>query len=423
MERFGHQLIADELPDLMDRFFSLLDSSTWDRAFARLAKRLAEGPFGHEYAARRLPIELELYRIRQNNAAAGKYVVEAVTPARLSAYQFLWSFVQVFERTTAIGQVRMRGDLRSALDIGFQPLAFELATVVHLSTFGFDIELLDIEGGGRFDYLIAKDGKTFELDCKSISTDVGRRIHAEQFHRLAIKAQRRLGEHLPPGGHIVRLTIPGRLVVTDDVRGSFAEMIENAIDSEESTAIDGLGTASYQRFNRDELQLGRTSRDPLTRSALQELGIQPDRTFVLKNSIGTVIVAVRSELPDRSQDRLYEQLKRSAESQFSRTRPAILAVELRDLDADQIRDMATRRGSWLPQVAGRLLAATSRHHVIGLGFMAAASELSDVGSSGSSDSSLQNRGTVWLFNNAQHERSMETLFSMYPSAQQRGVAG
>src|SRR6185437_5296582 len=55
---------------------------------------------------------------------------------------------------------------------------------------------------------------------------------------------------------------------------------------------------------------------------------------------GAVIFVVKSMSSDKVVDGIYRQLKWSAESQFSKHRPAMLCVQLRDFSAPQLRKLA-----------------------------------------------------------------------------------
>ena len=51
---------------------------------------------------------------------------------------------------------------------------------------------------------------------------------------------------------------------------------------------------------------------------------------------GAVILAIKSAVADKVVDGIYRQLKTSAKMQFSGRRPAMLYVQLRDFDANQL---------------------------------------------------------------------------------------
>jgi uncharacterized UPF0146 family protein len=61
----------------------------------------------------------------------------------------------------------------------------ELAVAAHLSRAGFDVEFTDIEDRARFDLLAQKEDIRLEVDCKTASGDVGRKIHRRRAIELS----------------------------------------------------------------------------------------------------------------------------------------------------------------------------------------------------------------------------------------------
>ena len=91
-------------------------------------------------------------------------------------------------------------------------MEIELRVAAHLMRSGFDVEFTDLEGRERFGVLATKPGLEIEIDCKSVSGDIGRSIHARRFREFA-------GHLLPPiqklarngEGSLVHITIPENL--------------------------------------------------------------------------------------------------------------------------------------------------------------------------------------------------------------------
>ena len=63
---------------------------------------------------------------------------------------------------------------------------------MHLFSKGFDVELSDIESIQSFDFLASKEDVQYEVECKSVTADIGRPIHQRKMVDLGHKLVSRL---------------------------------------------------------------------------------------------------------------------------------------------------------------------------------------------------------------------------------------
>jgi hypothetical protein len=101
-------------------------------------------------------------------------------------YSFAALTARVFAGLPEHGQKVLRRRFAGALkdNAGLSPLAFEMRTVAHLMARGFHVEFHDLCEGGGYDFF-ATDGEiAFEVECKSVSGDLGHRVHLQRRYQL-----------------------------------------------------------------------------------------------------------------------------------------------------------------------------------------------------------------------------------------------
>jgi hypothetical protein len=89
------------------------------------------------------------------------------------AYAFAGMTQRIYENLSLPGQKRLRGCLEDGAkgEYGFRPLSYEMTMASRLSRSGYDLECVDLERQGRFDFLATKHKIAFEMECKTTSPD------------------------------------------------------------------------------------------------------------------------------------------------------------------------------------------------------------------------------------------------------------
>lgn len=139
----------------------------------------------------------------------------------------------------------MHGCLRDGAkgEYGFRPLAYEMNIAAHLVREGYDIDCVDLEGNGRFDFLAMKNGIEFEVECKTTSPDKGREIHRKQFNRLSYELLPITTKLVNASGcHVLRLTIRDRLGTSKTQLAELRNLV--------ASAVSGATTLSKSRSSR-----------------------------------------------------------------------------------------------------------------------------------------------------------------------------
>jgi hypothetical protein len=182
-----------EVPERLRQVFAIVPENVWHRRAAALADRERHSPHFGDYFDERYAIERYLDRALAHWSQEGR--LPSVGGPDGGRYFHLYSFIHVlswvYPYLSAKGQTRVRGYLMDGLqsEVGLAAFAHELAVAAHLSRAGFDVEFTDIEDRARFDLLAQKEDIRLEVDCKTASGDVGRKIHRRRAIELFSRIQ------------------------------------------------------------------------------------------------------------------------------------------------------------------------------------------------------------------------------------------
>jgi hypothetical protein len=166
-------------------------------------------------------------------------------------YSFAFAVVRIHAHLPSHGQARLCGYLKDGLksDSGLAPVALEMAVAVHLWAADFDVEFTDMEGRGQFDFLATREGIELEIDCKTVSGDIGRSIHRNRMLDLLRLCQPAIQACLARrGGTILRITIPAALHGRDEYMTGVAALANVAAQQEQTLTVDGIATVAVTRF-------------------------------------------------------------------------------------------------------------------------------------------------------------------------------
>jgi hypothetical protein len=404
-----------DAPAIMKAAFRVAPYKLWKRRWNEWAEQEKANPFLADYFDNQFRIERS-FEVTYDYYLS-RHKAPQLDPLGYELFSFLALLVGVHARLPAEGQARLAGSVRHALgDIaGLVPVEVELRVAAHLMQNGFDVEFTDLEGRERFDLLATKPGLEIEIDCKSVSGDIGRSIHARRFREFAGSVFPMI-QKLPRkgGGSLVHITIPENLPAdTQELAAKTKSAIGDALAR--GTPIELSKARGKIRISAFDL----TQSPFRQQSAVSEsdLSVFLTKTLLLPENLnavsyyvpgrGAVIMMMESEKPDRVVDGIYRQLKGSAVRQFSGKRPAVLCVRLRDINATQLARLASERTNGLAMIATRLLRADNRSHIGGISYISPSGTLSR-----SAPGALRDRGTAYYFPNPKNpSEAVERLFA------------
>jgi hypothetical protein len=152
-------------------------AAAWQKRENDFAHQVRDNPLMAEYLDSHFRIERSMFDVKRYKQNTGRIPNIINTPSANTAtlYNFAAVVSRVFRQLPMCGQDALRQKLKGALDdeVGLSPLAFEMRTVAHFVASGFDVEFHDLGEGGGFDFLVSKAEIEIEVECKSVSGDVG----------------------------------------------------------------------------------------------------------------------------------------------------------------------------------------------------------------------------------------------------------
>jgi hypothetical protein len=349
--RFNVDARPSEIPPLLRRFTEIAGAAAWQKRQTDFARQIHDNHMIDRYLDNYFPLERAMIYVRQHHKNTGGRIPQ-INSTRLFDLGALYSFVavtaRVFPRLPAYGQHVLKSRIAGALkdNVGLSPLAFEMRTVAHLMAKGFDVEFHDLCEGGGYDF-IAKDGNiACEVECKSVSGDVGHRVHTHRQYQLIPYLLDKMHKAEKRGVvQILVATVPNRLHGNHDFLSSVAAAIGQTLETTGDVTDSEACTVSYREFpvsgspfdcERPPRIREDDVRDYCNKMIGDEVG-HTIMTFTPRQS-GTII-AVRSLQPNYPLKAVYHELK-EATRQLSGSRPGMICVKFKNMTSAELRDLA-----------------------------------------------------------------------------------
>ena len=376
--KFSIEVHDTEVAGLLSDLVRITGVEPWKRRFDWLHRELEENNFMEAWLRERCLIEWTMNDVLRDPSLTPHRPFQIENIAQYELVGFAAGVVRSYERLSDGGKRRLRGALLDGLkeDKGLLSIQHEITTAVHLMSRGFDVEFHDMEYGGGADYIARKDDIEIEVECKMFSADLGRKIHRRRSATLSKVLEGALSQTYSAAstGLIVIVNIPDRLTPSPKQHLGIEETIRmgllngNAFTQTEYCVVRVLDfPIDRSPFNKVPEQLSRKEMDQFVR----ERTGRSNSTLItmFSPSKRAVVLSLESEKPDEVLKGMHHQLREAAKGQFSKTRPAILAVQLHDLTADQLVDLAQSDSSWRGNATGLqimtsdFLQSPSRSHI------------------------------------------------------------
>jgi hypothetical protein len=365
--RFAATLTTDEAPALFEKFVSLIGPDPWTKRYHMLRQQIQHNPLMAQYVRARHTLELGIGQRLEALAAGGPLPFRADTPVDNMVFSFLGPVVQIHAQLGEGGKKRLAGILRDGLntDRGLRPFQNEIETATHLVHAGFDVTFWDLERGGGFDFLAERGDVALEVECKSVSGDLGRKVHTRRMLDLAARIRRTmvaddvLGR--VSGGRVVRVSVPGRLPAHPSFLDDVAQKVTGAVlgDDVPPQPAYALDVRQFELAKSPFAQSEPVTEDAVRAFVDTLFGEANVHAFAaVRPTQAAIVVVVDSQQRDRVLGKLVRDLKEAAADQFSGTRAGALVVQFLELDAEALLQVA-RRDSTDPSRASALQIATN----------------------------------------------------------------
>lgn len=383
-----------DIPGLYRRFEKEVGATHWRNRVAQCKAEIKGNQFLANYLRGENSIAFQLEHlgalIEQHGQAIPIRVIEnpAIYPAVTFAAQVV-SLMDASSRHDADRLVRrVHGAFRNPDDM--RGLCLELQAATHFIHLGMQISWPETSGIGTFDLLVEGIGLNgLEVECKSVSTEKGRRIHtreAIEFHSILMPQVAPITASLASGLSVV-LTLPGRLPKALGERTALALEVARAIYSGvRDVSMPSGPCIRIRHFDaialNDEYKRGDRR---AFRRILDEFSGTRNRESMVMGSLagGALVFTIQSARDDDWKKATFDTLSDAAKRQLTGTRAGLLLASLDGLDSEQLRSIGLQDralGSTPSKLQGGVdsfLSSTRRDHVVGVGFVSRSGVVSE----------------------------------------------
>ncbi|MBS0538579.1 MAG: hypothetical protein JSR47_07480 [Proteobacteria bacterium] len=328
--------------------------------------------------------------------------------------EFILASAKIIRRASPEAKKRIRGMIRGALDSGegLNSVSHEFSAAAECERRGWSVSYEDLENRAQFDFLATKGPNAIEVECKSISGDIGRKIHQRDFLQFAEIVDPIVTPMLTqPGFHLLAFDIFNRLPKDHRSHRALADGAVVAIQRGTTVTCRGLGDVSYSnKAIRSELGLPQTASElchfierthPDVADALGRM------TVAVASKAGSfVVLTMKSREPDKVVYGIYRQLKDKGANQFTRTRPAMLLVRLEAVSPEGLVRLASsasidsQKASDFLKMTNSLMVKRPWLHTIGFVPQSRARSL---------ERGVTTESVVYVFRNPDHAASVDSL--------------
>jgi hypothetical protein len=359
--RFDTSIVPASLPAFARRVRDLVPPRRWEGRAESLISRCRECPELREFLAQRYALELGVFDLL--------IAVDKGTPLQWSeprvfqAASFMAMLAMVYQRLADRPRNQLRGALARSLNdrAGLRPLAFELATAARFMRAGFDVTFADYEQLGTFDLLLQQAETTVEVECKVLFPEKGRKIVHEAATILLAPLKSTILKFLGgrAGVWILDVDIEDRLPERRALQSDLHARVARALHASADTS--GVRLRDAGSSMQDLLTLPEAAIPEAVRVRFIDSNVE-NSSFALfcraANNQCCLIVLLRSIARASAMQVIEDHLLDSSRRQFSKDRPAVLCVELAELPAGSLLQLAEFEGSKISSlqlVANRVL--------------------------------------------------------------------
>jgi hypothetical protein len=252
---------------------------------------------------------------------------------------------------------------------------------------------------GNYDWCGEKDGLQFEVECKSISNDKGRRVHKRDSLMFAGLVRKDLDKVLAKmrGGLIVHVSVPERFPSEYTAQKRLAAVVKRAIlSAQDVNDVEADVTLIQFSIADSPMQGPDVSEDALRAFIKRRLGIADARTVATyKPGERALLLVIDSRTPDSLLEESFNSIKDAATRQLTGGRPGIICVKFEGVSADDLVSLAEHGDdtSALRVRTSRFLQRNDIDHLANIAFMADG-PIVDQGSRG-----FSRGGAIYYFDN------------------------
>jgi hypothetical protein len=308
-------------------------------------------------------LELDLWNLeRLRTQCSGKFTT--LLPPRCHAgVDFLIGLGQTIPALSDKGKTILLGRIRKGLDEGLWPLRHELGIAANLSKRGWDIRFHDFEEGGGFDFLVTKDGMTYEVEAKAISAFTGWPIKPENLNKLLVEVK----QHFVWNDSAVVPVIASTLSSNLACDRSELERLVSAFSTVARTKTTLLLPDAQIRFVGVVPDM---PTDRLMQASHVHAEIRGTNVLVNPNQ-PKLILEIDSRKPIQILRKIIRTINETSRNQFSRSNPAVIWTHINFIPAKVFASLGEQkdgRACLFDGIANATLTSQKRNHLSQLVF-------------------------------------------------------
>jgi hypothetical protein len=332
--RFKLETDPCNLAEALQNFVDCAGRDRWKKRVLQLSIEATQSPFLAKIVADYHWLELVLSTQLIGLETKGELFGEGDRLECLAALQFAEMVTQTRDRLSAGAQATLDGRVRDGLkaETGYASLYLEMETARQLLEAGFEVEFTDLDGVGRYDLRFWNEQVGGEVECKSLSTDAGRKVHRKDFYRFVDAIGSELASRVQAQpSEVLLVTLDDRLPADS---GRQKILRAAAVRMLKEPRIESIHE-SFFSISREPLQwrisdLNSASEKEFYQLCRNVYGNACHVSGALTESGGCLLV-MKSRKEDDHSKPLLEAMKKAA-TQFSGTRPGFIAVQFDDLN-------------------------------------------------------------------------------------------
>ena len=336
--RFKLETDSRSLTEALHNFIDCAGRDRWKKRALQLSIEADKSPSLAKIVSDYHWLEVVLSTQLIGLETTGQLPREGNTMECVAALHFAEMVTQARSRLSMNARIALDGRIRDGLkaETGFASLYLEMDLARQLLEAGFDIEFVDLEGVGRYDLRFWKEGIEGEVECKSLSTDAGRKVHRKDFYRFVDSIESELASRVRGDcSEVLLITLEDRLPADSGrqkiLRGAAARMLtEPGIES----ISESFFSIKRERIPWRVSDVQSASEKAFYRLCRSVYGDTCHVSGALTESGGYLLV-MRSRKEDDHSKPVLEAIKKAA-TQFSGTRPGFIAVQFDDLRAQDL---------------------------------------------------------------------------------------
>lgn len=352
-----------QVPGLITWFNCFLGFSEIKKRIERVEEKLRSVEFASPILNRRFEFHRTYMDLVIRNRTYRRIDIRKLENTRCLS---IIAAIREAEKTLSeVGKGVLRSRLRDALspDQDMRTLEHELRTFVHYRQAGYDVEFVELEGKERYDFLVHRAGKTFAVECKTFSENLGSAISIEESFRLFRIISDVLKNHPLSQSGIITFEIDNKL---DELRSDPKAIILDFLDKAPAQKrYDGVSIA-FEKKPTWDIWVSNKNTDYVLAEIQQQSETRNPHFLIALSKQRAIMFCLLSKRNARPVSGIISRLKK-ASLQLSDKYPGVIWAHMLGINESEFKELHAANPlngrTPLDIVAHKLLESPKRNHV------------------------------------------------------------